>query len=491
TKDYGVYANHAEIKRLNRKAEVSLMNAEKVSVFSEKNSSVLLKRLWQDALFNQFHDILGGACIKEAYSDAKNLYGRVISSANEIVHYCLQGITKNIKMLGKNPKDIWNLVVWNLNSESFDGYIESEVQWAHEFEWYDKGLELRDADGKIYPCQIIDAKAVIPRFRSRFVAKINAPSFGYKAYKVVKTNREELTENEEAVGGFLKRFGADLFRPVCLKDDGDTWCFNVGGYGKKYYPKLKDRKIVENGIIRSVVKETYKFKSSVIYLYYYFYRNADFFDCGFKVNWNEKHYALKLETYSEEYKHVAAVPYGSVKRGRTKTDVPIGEFLRIGGKTFLFDGIFAYNLCNKKLGLTVLRSAIYGDFRIGELNSEKEYDFLSEGLTEGKIRICIGGSNVSGFINEPKIVIESNHGGNLPYEKSYCKISESGIDVSVIKRSENGNGQTLRVVEKCGKTHKEKIDFLGKSIDVKVKPYEIKTIVIENGRYHETNLLEK
>ena len=198
TKDFGVYVNHQKTKKLNRKAEYALLNAEKSLVFVNKNQSDLTRSLWQDLMFNQFHDILGGASIKEAYDDAEYLHGRVISSAKEIITYNVQSVTKNIKTLGKNEDgDIWNLVVWNFNDKSFNGYIEAEVQWAHEFEWYEKGLELVDESGKIYPCQIIEAKAVIPRFRSRFVCKVDAPAFGYKLYKVVRNEKEIEKFDEE------------------------------------------------------------------------------------------------------------------------------------------------------------------------------------------------------------------------------------------------------------------------------------------------------
>ena len=72
-------------------------------------------------------------------------------------------------MPGKNPDNAWNIVVWNLNAVEYNGYIEAEVQWAHEFPWYDKGILLEDSEGNKYECQIIRERSVIPRFRSRFL----------------------------------------------------------------------------------------------------------------------------------------------------------------------------------------------------------------------------------------------------------------------------------------------------------------------------------
>ena len=61
TGDFGPYSNHPRIKRLNRVAEYSVLNAEKASVIAENVKKEALEKCWHDILYNQFHDILGGA----------------------------------------------------------------------------------------------------------------------------------------------------------------------------------------------------------------------------------------------------------------------------------------------------------------------------------------------------------------------------------------------------------------------------------------------
>lgn len=140
-------------------------------------------------MFNQFHDIPGGASIKDAYFDAYNQQGRAISTASELTHYALQAITRKIQMPGSNPENPWNIVVWNLNDSDYNGYIEAEVQWLHEFPAYSGGILLKDEAGNRYECQIILEKSVIKGFRSRFVFKANIPAFGYRSFKVIKTEK--------------------------------------------------------------------------------------------------------------------------------------------------------------------------------------------------------------------------------------------------------------------------------------------------------------
>ena len=253
TGDFGPYSNYAKIKKLNRIAEFALLNAEKASLIGGDYKHYDLERCWQDVLFNQFHDIIGGACIKDAYFDAENTLGRAIQSANEMIHYNLQRITRQMKTVGENPRDIWNVVVWNLNGSEYAGYIEAEVQWAHEFDWYDKGIDLYDEEGNIYPCQIIREKSVIPKFRSGFVFKGKIPAVGYKMYRVVQNGEDveqhELNpydfETERLKVCFSKENGciesihdkisgemlcAQIMVPRCYYDDGDTWAFNIETY---------------------------------------------------------------------------------------------------------------------------------------------------------------------------------------------------------------------------------------------------------------------
>ena len=98
------------------------------------------------------------------------------------MHYNLLRVTNRINMPGRNPDNEWNIVVWNLNTEKYNGYIEAEVQWLHEFPSYDKGILLEDSEGNKYECQIIRERSVIPGFRSRFLFKSEIPAMGYKAF---------------------------------------------------------------------------------------------------------------------------------------------------------------------------------------------------------------------------------------------------------------------------------------------------------------------
>jgi hypothetical protein len=173
-------------------------------------------------------------------------------------------------------------------------------------------------------------------------------------------------------------------------------------------------------------------------MYYSFYEKEPYMDVRYRVNWNEKHVVLKLVSDVVANDHVASVAYGSVSRGESKAELPIGEWIKAGNLTLAFDHIFAYTMIDKKLGLTVLRSPIYADLRISDIDLERDYDIMQQGITEGEIRIGLGeisnGSAFSAELNNPPIVLcESNHNGKLKPVGSFLSIdSELGFCSNLI-----------------------------------------------------------
>ena len=517
TGDFGPYANHPEIKKRNRIAEYAVMNAEKASLIAGRYDSEKLADCWKDILFNQFHDILGGASIREAYFDSKNTFGRAIQTSREITHYALQSVTSQMKTVGKNPDDIWNLVIWNLNGSDYDGFLEAEVQWVHEFDWYDSGIALMDQEGNTYPCQVITAKSVIPKFRSRFTFRAQIPAMGYKMFKVVQTGIDDVPREidpfafetdcvqvcfdrkdghlvsvrDKKTGNILCK---DALVPKCYYDDGDTWAFNITRYEEKAENFSFDgARVIEAGALRTVIKMRHRFKDSILDLYYTFYNDDTCVDVKYRANWKDKHYVLKLELPVENSSHIASVPYGSSRRGENPADMPMGPWLRVDDVNIIADGIFAYNMIGNTLGLTVLRSAIYGDLRITPINYEDDYDILSQGLTEGCVRLAFRGSPwemADSFINRPIIIDESNHDGMLPSEHQYCSLQAQSAAIGTIKKAEYSNGVVVRVYEHAGNPQQAKLQYMGDDYTFDLTPYEIKTLLLQKGKMQEINMIE-
>lgn len=516
TGDFGPYANYSRIKALNRQAEYALLNAERACLLAGRDRRSLLTECWKDVLFNQFHDILGGACIQDAYIDAEFMVGRAIHTANEQLHYALQSVTRQIRTPGKNPDTVWNIVAWNLNGSDYDGYLEAEVQWAHEFGWYDKGLCLEDDRGNRIPCQIVREKSVIPRFRSRFIFRADIPAVGYRALKLVQTGEavqrqkpdpfrirtDRLTIEFDQAGTVLsvtdtqtgKRLAGPLLKPVCYDDKGDTWAFNIQTYEEESHPlSFEGFRVLEAGELLTQVKGVYRHGESKLELTYRFYAGVPYFDVSYRVNWEDAHKVLKLVSPVEAPAHTAAVPAGTVERGENAADMPLGAWLQTGNVTYIPNSIFAYNLREGQLGLTLLRSPVYGDLRIGELDAEADYDIIDRGIVEGGLRVAFGGDPwqaAESFCNRPVIVVESNHDGGLPARDSFFRMESQDVQLMALKQSEDDGCAVLRLAETAGKNQNVAFTFRGQNYQTKLAPYEIRTLKLHDGKLQQVNMLE-
>jgi alpha-mannosidase len=157
------------------------------------------------------------------------------------------------------------------------------------------------------------------------------------------------------------------------------------------------------------------------------------------------------------------------------------------------DSVFAYNMVGNTLGLTVLRSAIYGDLRIAPINYEDDYDILSQGITEGSVRLAFQGEAwelADSFVNRPIIINESNHDGILPSEQQYCSLQARSAAIGAVKKAEYSDGVVVRIYEYAGNSQQVLLGYMDQRYELPLLPYEIKTVLIQNGQIQEVNMIE-
>ena len=116
-------------------------------------------------------------------------------------------------------------------------------------------------------------------------------------------------------------------------------------------------------------------------MYYKFYKGEEYFDIDYIVNWNEEHTVFKMDCELYDDNITVSTPYSKMRRIKSKSDKPVGEWLKTDKYTVLSNGLFAYNFYDNKLGFTVLRSPIYGDFRLEEL-PQKDHMIMEQGDNE-------------------------------------------------------------------------------------------------------------
>ena len=77
-------------------------------------------------------------------------------------------------------------------------------------------------------------------------------------------------------------------------------------------------------------------------------------------------------------------------------------------------------------------------------------------------------------------VVETYHPGELPERMEGIRLSESGVMMEAIKRSEDGQGYILRLSERDGKAVSVKVclSAMKRELECELEAFEIKTLYI-------------
>ena len=539
----GCYSVHSGIKQWNRQAENLLLSAETCSVLAHwvtGQPCPSFSRGWKSVLFNQFHDILAGSSIEAAYEAARDSIGEAKAIAARGLNHAIQSLAWNIRI--PFAEGTYPLVVFNPHAWSGPMVVEAQCNNLSE------AIALTDDEGRQIPVQKIHNQAT-PNRPIQFCFVADLPSLGYRTYRLAQADPVGAThaspqrpaatpsdtlENDSLrltidpdtgciASLFDKRTKAELFSaaaavPTVIDDPSDTWSHDVLGY-HDVAGVFKAQKIerVEDGPVRSVVRVSSVFGSSRMIQEFIVYQRLARVDVRVTVDWRERFKALKLRfPMNIEFTHATAeIPYGFISRpangieqvGQRWVDVS-GSNAATGapcGLSLLNDCKPAYDVDGNVLSLTVLRSPIYAQYNPLELDPDKDYAFMDQGIQHFSYSLLPHSgdwraANVirhAAELNQPPIaLLETFHpDAALPQSDSFLTIEPSNIVVGAIKKYEDGDALVIRCYESAGVATDAAVRLpkWGRAIDARFGPCEIKTFLIPRDAAKpvaETNLLE-
>lgn len=519
----GCYSVHSQIKKLNRKAENALLSAEKFSILAsflkKADYPKNLTDAWKQLLFQQFHDILAGTSIEEAYVDAFYQLGEAFSIAQRGENNALQAISFDINI----PFEENAIPIVVFNPHSWSVFAQSEIETGFFEEVVTEETMSLVCEGENIRFQSIESEAKVnKRQRIAFCAEI--PPLGYKTF-VLKSGGRALPklsekesfslENDYLKVEFSEKTGcinqiydkksglSYLSNPisvVLLEDFSDTWSHGEKGYNKtagSFTPYFIKK--TENGAVRSVIRTKSRFENSVLIQDFILYSNKAQIEVRTTLNLWEKHRCIKLSIPfdGEKTSLVTAMPFGNITHACDGLEQPMQEWASIWGEkngeklglAVLNDGKYGVDAKNQALNITLSRTPIYAHHTPFVPKADEEYSYIDQGKQQFIYTLvpCKGEAEENFDTLHKKaaelnqgcpLVVEAFHEGDLPTGFCVLSVSCENVIVSALKKAEKSDDYILRFYESAGKNAKGEIKLFENKIPFELKPYEIKTLAL-------------
>lgn len=535
----GCYSAHSGIKKWNREAENALLKAEKFSAIAswttkQKYPLGEYDRAWKNVLFNQFHDILAGTSLEEAYEDARNMHGEAMTIADRGLNYAIQSISWRIDI--EEEEGMKPIVVFNPHSWSSKMNVELEVGGLKETDI------LVDEEGIQVAMQTVQSRATSGgRYRVNFIAEL--PAMGYRVYKIIQQTSNKTFETIKANDttlesdryrveidphtGFvtslydkdkrLELLNGPAARPVVIEDQSDTWSHNVLQYNEVVGEfKAKSVQRVEHGAVKSVIRVTSEYGNSTIIQDFTMYKTLNQIDVKVTVNWQEQFKVLKLKFPINLIfrKGTYEIPYGTIVRECNGEEEPGQSWIDLSGThpsteemyglSILNDAKYSFDIHNKEMSLTVLRSPIYAHHDPKKPMESEHYTFIDQGIQtftysllphEGNWETANTVKRAAELNQKPITIIETYHQGVLPQKDTFIHVDADNVIVNVVKQAEDNEDLIIRAYETTNieSVCNIKLPKWNRVIESSFKPSEIKTFRIPKDPskpIEETTMLE-
>ena len=546
----GCYSANSKVKFENRRSECELVSAEIFDtlaglIVGGDFNNAEFEKAWQRVMFNQFHDVIAGCCIKEAYTDAYNAFGYARQTAHELENFALQRIAAKIKTTDFLDADFSEMRdrLWYREGEGSPMVVFNphpfKVKTSVSFGAYSV-TNVLDHNGNEVPFQMVRAPYTDGKNFEKCLFEVELPSMGYRVYYVYKkaensAETESITdlkatettlennlvrividkESGAVTSYVLKAEGCEFAKGklgqaiVCDDSKHDTWSHlinnlndDIGAFGEGTLS------LIENGPIRATIKSVTKNGNSVLKKYYTLYKNDARLHIRCVLDVDEEYKLIKFSfpVNVESPKAVYSMPFGFIEKAPNGEEDVAHEWADMvdsntgSGLGLINDGRYSHCAIDNDLRVIVARSCAYLDHYAQNIRDD-EMEFIDKGEHEFNFILFPHTENATADIancgkvlNMPPVLVqETHHDGNLPQEYSALELDKKNISISALKNSEDNDGLIIRFCETVGipTTVTVKFAAINKNFDLNFTAQEVKTIKLgKDGKIEEILIIE-
>lgn len=531
----GCYSAHAGVKRGNRRVEHLLLAAERLATAAHLLCGYRyplegLRQAWETLLFTQFHDVLAGTSIPEAYEDARDMQGYAAWIGSRTLYEAGHALARAMRTEGPGSAMVLiNTLPW-------------PVRTPVEVERGPAGLIRRD--GTPVATQSVQPSSTAGQRRICFLADL--PALG--CLTLFGTDGEPQTASEgplEASAGLVanrwwevalgksglpdrlydRSHGVDVLdapgmRLAVLDDPSDTWSHGIAAFRHEVGQFVAQGEVIieETGSVRACLRTRLAWEQSVAEHRLYLYRDIPLIEGELRLDWRGRRKALKLciPTRIEGDHAVYETPYGVTVRPRDGEEQPGQQWVDLAGRArlsdgtetpyglaLLNDGCCGFDALGTELRMTLLRSPVYAHHDPAQLEEGVSYRYMDQGEHVFRYRLV---PHVGTWADAciPRMAVEFNcgpiwaneyaHPGRLGDTVSFCSVEPAGIICLVAKMAEEGDHWILRAWETSGKAALARFtsEAMNTSWEHRFGPYELVTFRISlEGEVRVVNALEQ
>ncbi|MFO7588723.1 MAG: glycoside hydrolase family 38 C-terminal domain-containing protein [Gemmatimonadota bacterium] len=528
----GTYTTQAELKRRNRRAEADLQVAEALASVASglpggpAYPRARLERAWRQVLFNQFHDILPGSSIPEVVTDAIATYDSASATTDSLTGEAFAAIRAAMDTRG-DAGGAYVLFNPLATPRAGPAFVDLGVPYGDgtgDEERRRIGSDLVLVD--VPPVPALGAVAVrigADGLPGTPTSALPPPAAGGTWIENAFL-RVEVDPRTGAIVQLLdKTNGRQALRPggranvLSVHDDRppewDAWNIVTWGHREEVTRVTNLSSSVTSRAATLVLERTWgasTFRQTLV-----LGRSAPFLEVRSEVEWREDHKLLKagFEPAASPDSATWEIPYGTIGRSgrprtqaeRAKFEVPGGRWADVSqdgyGLSVLTDGKHGWDYHDGTLRLSLLRSPTWPD----SLADRGRHAFRFALYPHAGSWLEARTHELAAAYGVPLLAaIEPAHRG--PLGKSFSLISSAPgpIGVEWVKRAEDSDALALRLVEWSGSPAETEVRLAcpavsarranhledpgealprrGDGFAVRLRPFEIATVLVECGR---------
>lgn len=475
----GTYTSQANNKRANRKSEILYHDAEWMSALADvlmgQNQYPDLSKGWKLILLNQFHDVLPGSSIRQVYEDSAEEYQQVADIGIQAFERAQQTILGNIRA-EHDSVVVFNSLSWPRNEVI-------ELPWSAEL----AGKTLAAEGDQPLLIQLVeDGNAG----QSVLVEAVNIPSCGYRAYPLVKVERQkgtneivitpDLLENRyyrirlNERGQMTSLFDKENRREVLASGErGNVFqafedrpmAFDAWDIDAFYQEKMQEidnlvsAEVEESGPVRGTLRLTWRFYGSTIVQRLTLYRSSRRIDFRTEADWHEQQILLKVAfpvniratraTYDIQFGNIERPTHWNTSWDYARFEVPAHKWADLSegnyGVALLNDCKYGYDIKGSVMRLTLIKSAVRPDVMADKGFHEFTYSLLPHtgDWREGEV------AREAYALNDPVYAarITAHADGVLPPDYPFAAVNADHVILETVKKAEDDNSWIIRVYD--------------------------------------------